>query len=260
MSKTEPDEKTSTGTNPVDLQIRMTHISPQPEGNTMMNRHPLRRTGALAAAALTLSLGLTACGGDDTSEDTAADTPSSSAPAEEPSMDAPSEDMTEETSPDAGMTTEVFGPACSSLPQSGAGSLDGMAAEPVATAASANPLLSTLVTAVGEAGLVDTLNSAEALTVFAPTNDAFAKLPKADLDAVLADKEMLTQILTHHVVGEKLSPDMVAGEHETLNGDMITVEGSGEEFKVAGDNSAVLCGNIQTANATVYVVDTVLMP
>jgi uncharacterized surface protein with fasciclin (FAS1) repeats len=107
---------------------------------------------------------------------------------------------------------------------------------------------------------VDTLNSAEDITVFAPTDDAFAKIPKKTLNAVLKDKATLTKILTHHVVAGQLGPDDLAGEHETLAGDMLTVEGSGEDFTVAGDNAAVLCGNIPTANATVYVVDTVLMP
>ena len=107
-----------------------------------------------------------------------------------------------------------------------------MADDPVATAASNNPLLTTLVAAVTEAGLVDTLNSAEGITVFAPTDDAFAKIPKKDLNALLADKKALTTVLTHHVVAGQLSPEDVAGEHETLAGDMITVEGSGEDFTV----------------------------
>src|SRR3546814_18862764 len=94
-----------------------------------------------------------------------------------------------------------------------------MATVPVATAANANPLLETLVTAVGAADLGDTLNAAEAITVFAPTNDAFSKIPKADLEGVLADKDLLTKILTHHVVAGQLGPDEVAGEHETLAGD-----------------------------------------
>src|SRR3546814_18075077 len=89
-----------------------------------------------------------------------------------------------------------------------------MATVPVATAANANPLLETLVTAVGAADLGDTLNAAEAITVFAPTNDAFSKIPKADLEGVLADKDLLTKILTHHVVAGQLGPDAVAGAHE----------------------------------------------
>ncbi len=208
----------------------------------------LRNSIALAAVTFALAGSLSACGSDSESADDAksSDTPSMAA--------SPSEDMTDDMT-DA---SKPFGPGCASVPADGAGSFGGMATEPVATAASANPLLSTLVTAVTEAGLVDTLNSAEALTVFAPTNDAFAKIPAADLEALLADKEMLTQVLTHHVVGEKLTPENLAGTHETLAGDKITVKGSGEDFTI-GD-AAVVCGNVQTANATVYIVDSVIMP
>jgi uncharacterized surface protein with fasciclin (FAS1) repeats len=133
-----------------------------------------------------------------------------------------------------------------------------MATDPVATAASHNPVLSTLVTAVGAAGLGDTLNSAQGITVFAPTNDAFAKIPADTLKAVLADKAKLTKILSYHVVSGKLSPDQLAGSHATLEGGTVTVTGSGQSFQVNGAN--VVCGNVQTANATVYIVDTVLMP
>jgi len=158
------------------------------------------------------------------------------------------------------MGAEVFGAACESVPKQGAGSLEAMAEEPVANAAASNPLLSTLATAVTEADLVDALNSAEDITVFAPTNDAFAAIPKKDLNAVLADKKLLTQILTHHVVTEEVEPDELNGTFETLNGDKLKVTGSGEEFSVGDEKAAVLCGNIDTANAKVYVIDTVLMP
>ena len=215
-----------------------------------MKRSSLNRASGLAALALTMSFGLAACGGDANSEPTASET-KASAPAKESAKSEPMAD-------DAGADT--FGPGCSAIPTTGDGSFNGMATAPVATAASANPLLKTLVAAVTKAKLVDTLNSAEDITVFAPTDDAFAKIPKKTLKAVLKDKATLTKILTHHVVPGQLGPDQLAGEHKTLAGDMLTVEGSGEEFTVAGDNAAVLCGNIPTANATVYVVDTVLMP
>ncbi|WP_435240285.1 fasciclin domain-containing protein, partial [Streptomyces sp. YPW6] len=146
-----------------------------------------RRAALALTAAAVLPLTLTACGGDDSSSDAAADKAASSAPAEDTSS-APAEGAAPADGP--------FGPACASVPKDGAGSFDGMAQDPVATAASNNPALSTLVTAVKKAGLVDTLNNAENITVFAPTNDAFAKIPKADLDKVLADKDMLTNILT----------------------------------------------------------------
>jgi uncharacterized surface protein with fasciclin (FAS1) repeats len=207
------------------------------------------------AAALTLPLTFAACGSSSEAAP-AAGAPSSAAA---PSMSASSSPMST-PSMSASTGDEPFGTACSAVPESGKGSFDGMSKDPVATAASNNPLLSTLVTAVKKAGLVDTLNNTENLTVFAPTNDAFAKIDKKTLDKVLADKEMLTAILTEHVVGEKLTPMTVAGEHDSLNPKQgITVEGSGEDFTVNGD-AKVLCGNVQTANATVYIIDSVLLP
>lgn len=147
----------------------------------------IRRAAVAVAAAAVLPIALTACSDSGDKDTKAADsTPSAKA----------------STSDDAMKANEPFGPACSSVPKSGAGSFDGMAKDPVATAASNNPDLSTLVTAVKKAGLVDTLNNAKNLTVFAPTNDAFAKIPQADLDKVLNDKAQLTKILTYHVVGQ----------------------------------------------------------
>lgn len=215
-----------------------------------MKSMTLKRTG-LAALALTMSMGMAACGSDDSS-----DSSSSSAPKAE---STPTEEMTptEEATPAGG---GEFGPGCAAVPKTGAGSFQGMATAPVATAASANPVLKTLVTAVGAAGLVDTLNSAPELTVFAPANDAFGAFPKKDLDALLKDKPTLTKVLTHHVVAGKIAPADLAGTHKTLAGDMIEVKGSGEQFTVGPDNANVICGNVQTANATVYVIDAVLMP
>ena len=138
-----------------------------------------------------------------------------------------------------------------------------MATEPVATAASGNPLLKTLVAAVTEAGLGDTLNSAPAITVFAPTDDAFAKIDAKTMDTVMGDKKLLTTILTNHVVEGQLAPDAVVGKQTSLAGGTLTVKGSGDNLTVKSKGtkmSAVLCGNIPTANATVYVVDTVLLP
>ena len=155
---------------------------------------------------------------------------------------------------------EPFGAGCSAVPTEGEGSFTGMTDDPVATAASNNPVLSTLVQAVTAANLVDTLNSADQITVFAPTNDAFSALPKATLDAAMADpKGLLTTVLTYHVVEGKLSPEMLAGTHKTLQGGTLEITGSGEAFKVNGQSS-VVCGNVQTANATVYIIDNVLMP
>lgn len=216
-----------------------------------MNAFRFRRAAIAVTAAAVLPLTLTACGGDDSSSDTATDKANSSAPADDKSSPA-----TDGAAPADG----PFGPACASVPQDGAGSFDGMAQDPVATAASNNPALSTLVTAVKKAGLVDTLNNAQNITVFAPTNEAFAKIPKADLDKVLADKDMLTSVLTYHVVGQKLSPAQLEnGTYDTLQKSTLTTKGSGENYTV-NDTSKVVCGNVPTANATVHIVDTVLMP
>ncbi len=154
-----------------------------------------------------------------------------------------------------------FGPGCAAVPADAGnpGSFQAMAMQPTATAASGNPLLSTLVTAVTQAQLADSLNQAEEITVFAPVNDAFAKVPAADLEAVLADNATLTKILTYHVVPGKLAPDSLAGTHKTLEGTDLTVTGSGTEFKV-NETAAVVCGNVKTANGIVYLIDTVLMP
>jgi uncharacterized surface protein with fasciclin (FAS1) repeats len=157
------------------------------------------------------------------------------------------------------MPAEQFGSACASVPKDGAGSFAGMAQDPVATAASNNPALSTLVTAVKQAGLVDTLNGLKGATVFAPTNDAFAKIPKATLDKVLADKAMLTKILTYHVVPQSITPAQLAsGSFATVEKGMLTTSGSGDAYKVNDAN--VVCGNVKTSNATVYIIDSVLMP
>ncbi|GIL27915.1 fasciclin domain-containing protein [Actinocatenispora comari] len=157
-----------------------------------------------------------------------------------------------------------FGAACSKIPTdpSNPGSTAAMAKVPVATAASGNPLLSTLVSLVKKEKLVDTLNGAPKLTVFAPVNDAFAKIPKSTMSK-LTDQQIVS-ILKLHVVGERLGPGQLAGSHKTLNGASVTVSGSGDSFTVKGPGNKtpakVVCGNVQTANATVYLVDTVLMP
>ena len=208
----------------------------------------LARRSTIAALSLALPLGLAACG-DSGSTDAGASSSSTSSMSSSSSSTTTTDDM----------AAEPFGAGCQAVPKDGKGSFGGMATDPVATAASNNPLLSTLVSAVGEAGLGETLNSAKDITVFAPTNDAFAAVPKATMDAAMKDpKGLLTKVLTNHVVPGKLTPETLAGEHKTLGGGTITVTGSGEAFKVGEAN--VICGNVQTANATVYIIDGVLLP
>jgi uncharacterized surface protein with fasciclin (FAS1) repeats len=210
---------------------------------SLMSRPKRLLMATLAASVFVLA----AC--SESSDDTEA-AAGTSAPAPTMASEAPMEE--------AMMST--FGDGCAAVPEDGAGSFDGMAQDPVATAASNNPVLSTLVTAVTEAHLVDTLNGAEDITVFAPTDDAFAAVPKKTLKAALNDpKGLLTTVLTYHVVGGRLSPEDLAGEHETLQGETLMVEGEGETFTVNG-NASVICGNVQTANATVYIIDQVLLP
>jgi uncharacterized surface protein with fasciclin (FAS1) repeats len=215
-----------------------------------ISRSAITRRSIAAIASLTLLA--TACGSD--AKDAA---PATTA--------APSAVVTEAPAPsEAPVASEApvgaqFGPACSAVPADGEGSFGGMADDPAATAASNNPVLSTLVAAVVEAGLVDTLNGEGPFTIFAPTNDAFAKIPAADLEAVLADKELLTSILTLHVVaGESLNAAALgaAGSAETVNG--ATLEFGPDGTTVNGAN--VVCSDVVTANATVHIIDSVLLP
>lgn len=204
-----------------------------------MSSSILRKTGAIASITLALSFGLAACGDDSDDTGAAGSGDTSMAPA-----------------------SSEFGAGCAAVPTdpNDPGSFNGMATAQVASAASANPVLTTLVAAVTAADLVGTLNGAEALTVFAPADSAFEKIPAKDLNALIADVPALTKVLQHHVLAGKIAPADLAGEHETLAGDTITVVGSGEDFTVEGATveSKIVCGNVQTANATVYIIDTVL--
>jgi uncharacterized surface protein with fasciclin (FAS1) repeats len=205
---------------------------------------PSQAARMLATAALaTVALALAGCAGD---EPQTADTPAGASAS------------TTTSAPAAASTTEPFGPACSGLPASGPGSAAEMADDPVATAAAQNPALSTLVSAVTAAGLVDTLNNAPSVTVFAPTNDAFAKIPQDTLNQILADRQALTNILTYHVVEQRRTSAELDDTLPTLQGGTITVAGGGDAYTV--NDARVLCGNVQTRNATVYLIDTVLIP
>src|SRR5699024_3237868 len=163
------------------------------------------------------------------------------------------------------VVADLFGSSCSAYAEQnpdGAGSVEGMAQDPVATAASNNPMLTTLTKAVSgepnpDVDLVDTLNGDE-FTVIAPVDDAFEEVPEEDLDALAEDSDMLTDVLTYHVIPGQLSPDEIVGEHETVQGDMVTVEGEGEDMMF--DDAGLVCGGVTTSNATVYMVDGVLMP
>ena len=116
----------------------------------------------------------------------------------------------------------------------------------------------TLATALGVAGLVDTLKGKGPFTVFAPTDEAFAKIPKADLDALLKDKAKLTAVLTYHVVpGKVMAADVKAGKVKTVQGSELTVSTSGG---VMVDKAKVIKTDIVADNGVIHVIDTVIMP
>jgi uncharacterized surface protein with fasciclin (FAS1) repeats len=166
----------------------------------------------------------------------------------------------------AAAPASLVGPGCAAYAAqvpSGAGSVDGMAQDAVATAASNNPLLTTLTAAVSgkvnpAVNLVNTLNSGE-FTVFAPVDSAFAKVDPATMTSLTTDSALLSKILTYHVISGQLSPSQIVGTHPTVEGGSVTVAGSGDNLTVDG-TSKVICGGVQTKNATVYLIDTVLTP
>ena len=210
------------------------------------------------SAALVSSLALSACGGN------AGD---STAGAQPNANQTPMASETPMASDTPMAAAKMVGAGCSAYAKqvpSGKGSVAGMAKDPVATAASNNPLLTTLVKAVSgkinkKVDLVDTLNS-DKFTVFAPVDSAFAKLPAKTVASLAEAKNagLLTKILTYHVVAGQIAPDAIVGTQKTVEGQQLTVTGSGDNLKVNG--ATVICGGVQTANATVYLIDSGLMP
>ncbi|MDO5738627.1 MAG: fasciclin domain-containing protein [Ornithinimicrobium sp.] len=226
----------------------------------------MRISKTLLAVSMSSMLALTACGGG--ADETASEPTTAAAvtPADETSE--------EPTSDDAMMTSEddmsdpaanLVGAGCADYAKAvpdGAGSVEGMAQDPVAVAASNNPLLTTLVAAVSgkvnpDVDLVDTLNGDE-FTVFAPVDEAFAAIDEETMGKLATDSELLSSILTYHVVPGQLTPDQVVGEQTTVQGGTVEVAGEGDDLTVNG--VTIICGGVQTANATVYLIDEVLMP
>lgn len=209
----------------------------------------------VASAAAALAFGLTACPANE-ENGMPDEVPTELQPDEEPENENDANNANNEED-------QAFGPACGDLPQEGEGSLQEMADQPVADAVQDNPMLSTLATAIEEAGLVDTLNDAEDITLFAPSDEAFEEISEEDLNALLEDQEQLEAVLTYHVVEERLSPqDLEDGTFTTMEGGEVNASGSEEDFTINEDDeeAAVTCGDVQTQNATVYIIDRVLMP
>jgi uncharacterized surface protein with fasciclin (FAS1) repeats len=217
-----------------------------------------RLSRAIAAATLAgLAAVTTACSSDGGS---GAAAPAASSP-------APLATGSSSAAAAADVPAEPFGPACAGLPAEGPGSLAAMADLPVGTAISQQPLTASLTQAVLAANLVDVVNTRQDITVLAPAEVAFQAVDPGQLGALLADVPRLTTVLTHHVLTGRLTPDQLVGQHTTLNGDTVTVAGSGTDLTVTADQTlagaapaTVLCGNVPTANATVYYVDQLLTP
>jgi transforming growth factor-beta-induced protein len=210
------------------------------------------RTKYLRAIALSTALVLTAAACSDDDDDTTTDT--TEAPASDGTTDGEAVDSSTICDTDGLVEAVESGPE--------EGTLDGMTDDPVGTAASSNPVLTTLVTAVTEADLVSTLDGAEALTVFAPTDCAFAEMDPATLQAALDDPSgLLTEVLGFHVIAERLEPgDLETGDLTTFTGATLPIEVDGDTITLNDGQSTVLVPGIQTANATVYLIDTVMLP
>ncbi|CAJ1583928.1 fasciclin domain-containing protein [[Mycobacterium] wendilense] len=213
------------------------------------------KTVTLGFASL-VALGVASCSSD------TADTNAEAVTADRATTSAMMTTVSTET---AAPASNLVGSGCAAYAEqvpSGPGSVAGMAMDPVTVAASNNPLLTTLTSALSgqlnpEVNLVETLDGGE-FTVFAPTDDAFAKLDPATIDTLKTDAELLTSILTYHVVPGQAAPEQVVGEHATVQGATVTVTGDGDATMV--NDAGLVCGGVQTANATVYMIDTVLMP
>lgn len=225
------------------------------------------RRGVVTGAVASLSLLLASCGGGEQGDQSGGQSGGQDQAASQSQVNQQMpQGGSQEMAPGVTTAEDVYGPGCSQVPTdpNNEGSVQGMIDDPVGTAASNNPLLTSLTKAVQTAGLVDTLNKPEAqYTVFAPADPAFEALPADTLTALLNDpakKEQLRNILTYHVVPERMDAAALgeAGTVETVQGEQVTIEGSGRDITVSG--AKVLCGNVPTANATVFVVDEVLMP
>jgi uncharacterized surface protein with fasciclin (FAS1) repeats len=208
---------------------------------------PIRRSLA-AVTALVAAAGLAGCSSAHKS------TLSPAATAPRPSV-----------TPEDVLTGDLVGAGCAAYAAqvpTGKGAIAGMAQDGVATAASHNPMLTTLTAALSgklnkKVNLVATLNSSD-FTVFAPVNAAFAKLDPKTLVSLKSDQKLLIKFLTYHVVAGQLSSSQVVGTQRSVEGGDLKITRSGNALKVNGAN--VICGGIRTANATLYLIDSALSP
>jgi uncharacterized surface protein with fasciclin (FAS1) repeats len=210
------------------------------------HKNATSRTGAAVTSVITGALVLTAaaCGSSSSGAAPAAPASSTHHPM---------------ASHSAAAASAAFGPDCTMVPATGMGSLHGMSMDPLVTAASHNPLLTTLAADVKTAGLTGELNSMHAITIFAPDNTAFTKLPASAM-TMMHSKAELAKILKYHVISGQITPAELASGMtlKTLEGGTLKASKMGALYEV--NNAGVICGNIHTANATVYIINKVLIP
>lgn len=222
-----------------------------------------RNKAAVAGLAAVALFGAAACSSEEAESNVSSATSAASSAME--SATGETTTTSAAAAPAADPAADLIGTGCAAYAEQvpeGPGSVAGMALDPVTVAASNNPMLKTLTQALSgqlnpDVNLVDTLNGSE-FTVFAPTDDAFAKIDAATLETLKTDSDLLTSILTYHVVPGQAAPAQVAGEHVTVQGAPLTVTGEGDDLTV--NDAGLVCGGVKTANATVYMIDTVLMP
>jgi uncharacterized surface protein with fasciclin (FAS1) repeats len=214
---------------------------------------PARSTHALAASitAAAFALTIAACGSSTSS------TPSGAAGTSQSSHAMTRSHAMKHSHEMA--ASAPFGMDCGMVPATGTGSFHSMSMDPVVTAAARNPLLSTLARDIKTAGLTTELNSMRTFTLFAPENAAFSKLPASAMAMMHSAAELAKVIKYHVVAGHVTTAELASGKALTsLEGSSLKPAKMGSVYEVG--NADVICGNIQTANATVYVINKVLEP
>lgn len=196
-----------------------------------------------AAALIGVALAATACTTAPEPAPTTAPTPSAvaSTAATEPAGDG------------------LFGAGCPNFPDTGAGSLVDLSDRDWVDALGQVPALSQLSVTTALSGLLSSVQNVQEATVFAPTDTAFRRLGAAEGRRLLADPSAAVDVLSYHVVPERLTPQTLAGSHRTVAGEDLRIEGSEPTFTINGE-ATITCGNIKVRNATLYLVDRVLQP
>lgn len=234
----------------------------------MTAHRTVRSAARLGTAAALLLTGVVSCSSDTPTPASPQSQPKASGQASAPARSSAPPKATPKPTPttqQVRLPAGVSGPGCEDYAlevPSGPGALDGMGRDPVAVALGNSPLLTTFAGALngrlnGEVNLFDAVNTGQ-FTVFAPTDDAFGKVSPETLEKFKADPKLLTGVLNYHVALGQIQPDDIEGEHKTVQGQSVTVSGSGDRLRV--NDAGVVCGGIKTANATVYLIDTVLTP